>query len=197
MKIGIYTISPRNIGGGGRMLTNLLLEYFYQHNSYEIQVITNKKYNSFGIEYCLPIKNLVLSEISSLSKKLKILNSFDLIIFDTEYSLLEFVNLIEIKKVEPKKVALVHDEIWKKRPFILYRFRVYPFIKVFTTTYGKINFDIIRSNTLSFKYRLNRLKLNIKGLLKNPIKDLKVQYSEIDKISVLGIDTKKIWEKNL
>lgn len=177
------------------MLTNLLLEYFYQHNSFKIQVVTNKKYNCFGIEYYLPIKNLVLSETSSLSNKLKKLNNFDLIIFDTEYSLLEFINLIEIKKVKPKKVALVHDEIWKKRPFILYRFGVYPFFKILSSTYGKINFDIIRSNSLSFKYRFNRFKLNIKGLLQNPINDLKEQYSEIDKISVLGKDTKRIWEK--
>ena len=113
MRIGIVTKPPKSIGGGGRELfLSILIDLKEEH---DLVVITEGKYNQYGVELPFLINNQNIKKGLGGDK-------FDYIIFDTEYSFTSFRNFLpELRCNSLKLVALFHDEYWKKSPLILYR----------------------------------------------------------------------------
>lgn len=189
MRIGLVTMPPRTKGGGGRELfLSILVDLASRH---EVTVITNGRYNQFDMELPLIVENVDISE--GLEER-----KFEFIIFDTEYSFRSFINFLpELRQNSLNLVALFHDEYWKKSPLILYRRGVFSFRESVNLDYFKSLVYCLVEGSLIRKNISGKVKLLIKGLAKSYRRDILDNMSFLDTISVLGAESKSIWEKSI
>lgn len=189
MRIGLVTLPPKTQGGGGRELfLSILVDLASRH---EVTVITSGRYNQFDMELPLIVENVNISE--GLENR-----QFDYIIFDTEYSFVSFRNFLpELRKNSLYLVALFHDEYWKKSPLILYRRGVLSFRESVNLDYFNSLVYCLIERSLIRRNIAGKVKLLIKGLSKSYRKDILDNMSFLDTISVLGAESKSIWEKSI
>lgn len=189
MRIGLVTLPPKTQGGGGRELfLSILIDLASRH---EVTVITNGRYNQFDIELPLFVENVNISE--GLEER-----KFDFIIFDTEYSFISFRNFLpELRQNSLNLVALFHDEYWKKSPLILYRRGVLSFRESVNLDYFNSLVHCLIERSLIRRNIAGKVKLLIEGLSKSYRRDILDNMSFLDTISVLGAESKFIWEKSV
>lgn len=189
MRIGLATLPPKTLGGGGRELfLSMLLDLA---SKYDVTVITNGRYNQFDMDLPLIVENVNISE--GLEER-----HFDYIIFDTEYSFVSLRNYLpELRKNSLYLIALFHDEYWKKSPLALCRRGVLSFRESLNLDYFKSLVYCLVEGSLIRRNIAGKLKLLIKGLAKSYRRDILDNMRFLDTISVLGAESKSIWEKSI
>ena len=189
MIIGLVTLPPKSQGGGGRELFMSILTHLTR--GHDVVVITNGQYNQYGIELPPSVLNVNVNEGLDNFK-------FDYIIFDTEYSFTSFRKFLpDLRRNPVKLVALFHDEYWKKSPLILYRRGVLSLRDCLSLDYFQSLLLSVIQRSLSRRNTVGKIKLLILGLSKSYRRDILDSMHFLDTISVLGEESKLIWEKTI
>ena len=196
----IYTIAQNKTGGGGRRfyleickelnliddlygsmsinyydLKNIYPEYKFNHFSFESSWSENDNSN------LIPQENFIISHLKKCDK----------LLFDTEYSYYDFQNRFKdlLKKHPIKTIVLVHDQFWKKDPYILKRLNLLRNKKEIINfdPYLKLNIGLKRDRLNEFFFFFKSNLLPIRSFFKRSQTDKLVKWriKELKKVDYI------------